>query len=623
MRRLLPHGLAGILATAAVAAVSGTALAFFSSEGVGEASAGVTKLSVPKITAITPAAGGTVSLTWGAVTAPGTGTVTYYVTRDDGTPAGTCPNASSPAAVLTCKDSGVAIGTHEYTVTAVWRSWSSASTVSTAKITVGAATHFTIAAASLTPGVSVADNLTITAKDENEATVTTYTGSHSLIFAGAAASPGGTKATVANSSGTATNFGSATSLTFTSGVAAVASSKNGLLKVYKSGPAEITATEGALNTPEPLALNVVPGVAAKYTLAAVTTTPVAGAADDLTITAADTYGNVATSYAGPHELVFSTAAAGPNGDLPTVSNAAGEDIPFGTATTIEFSAGIATATGDLNGELKLYKSGATSLKATEGALTTPTALTVTVAAGPAASLTLTASATTLAVAGSVNLTITAKDVYGNTATSYTGAKSIVYSGASASPSGTAPVVVNSGNTATAFGAATAINFSSGVAAVSSSRNGLMRLYRAGTASVSATDGTLTTNAVAFTVTTGAASKLALTSVVASAGNVSATCLFTCPITLLGNSGTVSANVSVTDTYGNTASELGSGHTVKVTATTGGTVAEPALTIAATGPAISSTRFTYTAPATGAFTHTITAAVSAGTVYTSATATASR
>ena len=59
-------------------------------------------------------------------------------------------------------------------------------------------------AATPSPGGSVADNLTITAKDENESTVTIYTGSHSLTFAGASSSPGGTAPTVANSSGTAT-----------------------------------------------------------------------------------------------------------------------------------------------------------------------------------------------------------------------------------------------------------------------------------------------------------------------------------------------------------------------------------------------------------------------------------
>ena len=58
--------------------------------------------------------------------------------------------------------------------------------------------------------------------------------------------------------------------------------------------------------------------------------------------------------------------------------------------------------------------------------------------------------------------------------------------------------------------------------------------------------------------------------------------------------------------------------------TGGTVADgTSLAFPATGPAISSTRFTYTAPASGAFSNTITAAVLAGTAYTSATATASK
>ena len=47
----------------------------------------------------------------------------------------------------------------------------------------------------------------------------------------------------------------------------------------------------------PLALTVVLGAATKYTLAAATTTPAAGAGDELTITAVDTYGNVASATA--------------------------------------------------------------------------------------------------------------------------------------------------------------------------------------------------------------------------------------------------------------------------------------------------------------------------------------
>ena len=40
-----------------------------------------------------------------------------------------------------------------------------------------------------------------------DATVTTYTGSHSLVFSGASSSPGGNAPTVANSSGSAIAFG--------------------------------------------------------------------------------------------------------------------------------------------------------------------------------------------------------------------------------------------------------------------------------------------------------------------------------------------------------------------------------------------------------------------------------
>jgi hypothetical protein len=68
-----------------------------------------------------------VVLTWTAVTTSGPGTVKYYVLRDGGTPAGTCPTAAAPTTVLTCRDTGMATGTHTYTVTAVYNSWTSTS----------------------------------------------------------------------------------------------------------------------------------------------------------------------------------------------------------------------------------------------------------------------------------------------------------------------------------------------------------------------------------------------------------------------------------------------------------------------------------------------------------------
>jgi len=624
LKRLLPSRLSGaFLAATLVTAIAGSAFAYFTANGLGTASAAVSKLTAPAITAATPAVGGTVSLAWSEVSPPGSETVKYYVTRDGGDPGGTCAAPAVPAAAVSCKDSEVEVGKHTYTVTAVWRSWSATSSTSSATIAIGAATHFTIAAATTTPAVAAADNLTIAAKDENESTVTSYTGSHALVFSGASASPSGTAPTVSNnvSSGSPIAFGASTALTFASGVSSVSSTKNGVLKIYKSGPASIAASEGAITTPAPLALNVTPGAASKYALAVQTAAPAVGAPNDLTITAQDAYGNTATAYTGSHNLVFAGPAASPSpsSKAATVSDSAGNDVPIGTATPIVFSAGVAAADGGKNGELIVYKSGATTIKATEGSIT-HTAVALTVAAGSASKLILAPATTTPVAAASNNITLTARDAYENTATSYAGSKNIVFSGAEASPSGAAATVTNTAGGAINFGSVTALTFTNGATATR-----VLKLNRAGAASVTASDGAISSAPVAFTVSVGAAARWGLTSLAVSAGSIGSPCLFTCPIIGLGNSGTVSANVAVTDSVGNIVSAVGSGHTAKVTATAGGTVSGGAeLAIPATGPAVSATRFTYTAPATGSFSlHTITAAVLAGTAYTSASATVSK
>lgn len=619
--RLTAHSaLIGLLA-AAIVAVGGSALAFFSGQGTGSAQAAVTKLNAPTISAATPAAGGTVSLTWGTVSPPGAGSVSYYVTRDGGLPAGNCPTAATPSTVTTCKDAGVAIGQHDYAVTAVWETWTAAGGVKTANVAIGEATRFTIAGSTSTPAAAGTVNLTITAKDANNSTVTTYTGSHSLVFSGASASPSGTNPTVSNASGTAVAFGSATALTFTSGVATVSSSKNGVMRLYKAGAAEVSATEGSLTTPAPLALTVSPAATSKFVLAAASSAPAAGASDDLTISAQDTYGNLTTSYAGSKSLTFSGASASPGGNVATVSDSSGADVAFGTATATEFSGGVASAAAGDGGAMKLYKSGSTSVKATAGAITTPTAVTVTVAPGSAAKLALAASTATPVAGANFNLTTTAQDTFGNTATSYAGAKSITFSGASASPSGALPTVVNSAGTATGFGSATALNFTAGVAAVASSKNGVGKLPRAGATNVTASDGTISTAApLALTVATGSASRLGFTTLSSSAGVIGSPCLFTCTISGLGNGGTVAANVSITDSSGNVVSNIGTAKTINVTVTSGGTIAGSPLTVPAAGLATPAGQFTYTAPATGNFTHTITAASSG---YTNATASVTR
>jgi hypothetical protein len=492
-------------------------------------------------------------------------------------------------------------------------------------VTVGTtATRLALAAATTSPAAGASDNLTITALDTYENTATGYAGSKSLTFSGAA-TISTNKPTVANSSGTATAFGTATAITFTTGVATVSSSKNGLMKIYAAGEAEVEVSDGTISAEAPLEVTVSPLVASKFVLTATDTTPTVGEADSLTTTALDTYGNVATAYTGSHSLTYSTASASPTGVNPTVSDSSGADVVFGSATTTNFNAGVATVSGSKNGVMKLYKTGSTSLKATDGTLLTTTALVVTVAPGEAIKFAFSASATSFVAGGSANLTTTAQDSYGNTVTTYTGSHNLTYSGASSSPNATAPTVANSSGTATNFGTTTTITFTSGVASVSSSKNGLLKLYRAESASVSVSDGTISSAApIVFTVTPTTATRWGLTNINISAGSLGSTCLFTCTVTNLGNSGTVKAKVAVTDAYGNTVSALGSGHSAKVTVTSGsGTVSGSPLAIPATGAAETATTFTFTSKSSGTFIETITAAAQEGTAYTTATLTASR
>jgi hypothetical protein len=743
MRRLRPTGITSVAILVLLAVTgAGTAIAYFTTNGAGESETKtITALTQPTITTATPAAGGTVTLNWATVTAPGTGSVSYKVERNGGGANGTC---ASTLSLTNCVDSGLKAGTYTYVVTAKWRSWSATSSGKAATVAVGPVHHFVLSAATTTPTAGAADNLTITAKDEGGGTVTTYAGSKNLVFSGAPTSPEGVVPTVSDASGADVAFGAATAIEFTNGIATVSNGKNGAMKLYKSGSTSIKAGDGSLTTPTTLTVTASAATAAKFLLAAsatsltaggsanltitaldayentatgytstksltfsgasaspgnnkptvsnssgtatafgtattisfssgvatvsttkngvmtlydveeasilvsdgtisskapvkvtvgvaamsklaltgATTTPNSGASDNLTTTAQDTYGNTVPSYTGAKSLTFSGASASPDGTGPTVSNSEGADNAFGTATSINFSEGVASVSGTKNGVMKLYKSGSTSVAVSDGTFSSGT-LTVTVAA-PAAKLLLAAATTTPVAAATDNLTITAQDTYNNVATTYTGSKNLTFSGASASANGTLPTVANSSGTATNFGTATAITFASGVASVSSTKNGVMKLYKAESASIAVTDGTVSSPApIAVTVTPTTVSKWGLTSVKVSAGSLSANCIFTCTLTSLGNSGTVTAKVAATDTYGNVVSALGTGHAAKITTNGSGTISGSPLAIPATGPAESATTFTFTSKSSGTFTEIVTVAFSEGTAYTAATLTATK
>ena len=214
--------LAGISLAALVLSVP-VALGYFGSPGSGYATAALGTLTAPAAPTATPGAG-TVALSWSSVAPPtGSGTVSYYVQRDGASADGNCPTQASPSTGTSCTDSGLSPGTYNYTVTAVWRSWSATSSSTPATVT-GPLDHFSLAAATTAPTAGAGDNLTIMAQDTAGNTVTSYGGDRTLTFGGAS-TIGANQPTVTSKTGAAVAFGTAETITFTNGVATVSGSE--------------------------------------------------------------------------------------------------------------------------------------------------------------------------------------------------------------------------------------------------------------------------------------------------------------------------------------------------------------------------------------------------------------
>ncbi len=167
---------------------------------------------------------------------------------------------------------------------------------------------------------------------------------------------------------------------------------------------------------------------------------------------------------------------------------------------------------------------------------------------------------------SFTVTLTAQLLGGGTDTTYSGTRTITFSGASNSPFGNTPVYPAN------------VTFTNGVGTAT------ITLYNAASTNLSATDGTKTGSST-FTVGAGAAAKLVWSGASVSKGTLSAGCTTSCTWTAGGKKGTFTAAVSAYDAYGNPISNFGSGHTVTFSAGTNtwssGTLTFPAVGTATT------------------------------------------
>ncbi|HEY6399298.1 MAG TPA: Ig-like domain-containing protein, partial [Solirubrobacteraceae bacterium] len=210
------------------------------------------------------------------------------------------------------------------------------------------------------------------------------------------------------SSGTPVQIGSSTTLSFTNGTSTVSGSNNGVMTLYKAESVSLTVTISGI-TSAPVSVTVSPLSASKLVLQAANGSPAAGAADNLTITAQDIYGNTATSYAGSKALTFGGANTSPSGAHPTVSNSSGTAIQFGSSTNITFTSGVSSVSGSSNGVMILYKAESASIGVSDGTISTSSGTSVTVAS----------PLTPSSLAYVDNNTITADQVTGSTSANAT------------------------------------------------------------------------------------------------------------------------------------------------------------------------------------------------------------
>lgn len=289
-------------------------------------------------------------------------TINRYSTATGGTATPATGGCAGTVSALTCTEQNVTPGNWWYTVTPLYHAWTGPESGRLA-VTVGAPTF------SITSGQS----LPTTGGSISGGTVSNFGNSENVTFH--LDSAGGTLLSTTPVTVTTSGTGSAT----VTSIAIPTGQTAGTHTIVAVGvTSALRATSNTFS---------VFGAAAKLVLSAQSTTPTAGAGDNLTITAEDSGGNTVTSYAGSKNLTFTGANVAPNGTThPTVTNSSGTAINFGSTTAISFTNGVAQVSGSNNGVMTLFKAETALIKVSDGTINNGTGLSITVSAATAAGL---------------------------------------------------------------------------------------------------------------------------------------------------------------------------------------------------------------------------------------------
>ena len=370
------------------------------------------------------------------------------------------PNATSPGYPVTVGFSA-GVGTASVTLpdaqstTLTATQGSVSGTSGTISVAAAAASRFVVnAPASATVGAVL--TVAITAEDPYGNLATAYVGSPTVLFTGPSSSPD------------ATAPGYPTSVSFSAGVGTAS------VTLPDAQSTTITATQGSISgTSDTIAL--VPGTTARLTVTGFPSPTIAGASHTFTVAAVDSFGNSTPSYAGTVRLSSSDGSASLS-DEQALTGGAGL-----------FSAALRTE-------------GAQTISATDTVAGSITGTSSTIEVEPTAADQFALSTVAKATAGrSIGVIVTVEDPFGNHDPTYTGVETVVFTGPSSSPDGTAPTYPAS------------VSFTAGVGIAS------VTLPDAQSTASSVTQGSITGTSGTITVVAAASSRFVLatpTSVIA-------------------------------------------------------------------------------------------------------------